>query len=141
MPGSNLSVLLVDAWEGLQEARTAVEFHHHLAVLISNAKLLPDEWLDEIARIASIPWSKGKGNPGKASEIEELEWLYFHRHLGGVKSPLLDHDDAVKDIQRLYAARGIAVEFDAARQKYYKAKKLYRSRPYAVAVISEQEEN
>jgi hypothetical protein len=127
--------VLISAYEKLSEAADAATFHRCLAILISNGKVLPDQWLDEIATLAAVPWKKPKGRPRLRKRQDDLEWEYFHRHLGGLKSSMPTRTAAIEDIVRSHQANGSRITPDAAAKMYDAAKKSYAEKPYAIGGI------
>jgi hypothetical protein len=130
---------LVEACEGAVEAETAAIFYLHLAALVGHAKLLPESWLEEVADLASRPWSRrGRGRPRERARQEEIEWHYFHRRLGGAKIPMPKPAVDIADIVQSHKARGITITESAAKKMYQRAEKNYarRGHPYAVGRIT-----
>jgi hypothetical protein len=131
--GAELHSALVAAYEGFVAADNAANFHAHLATLISNAKLLPDQWLDDISTLAAKPWTRGRRGRSKLqARQDEIEWLYFHRRLGGLKWARKSREADIAHIVRSYAEQGTTITKDAAEKMYDKAAKQYAQRPYSV---------
>jgi hypothetical protein len=122
---------LLAAFEGLTAATDAATFHRHLAVLISHAKLLPDDWLEEIAKQAAQPWKRGKGRPALERRQDEIEWQYCGRYLGGLRPGMPRRVDAVADIVRAQRDLGKTITEVTAGKMYDAAARSYAKKPYA----------
>jgi hypothetical protein len=119
---------LTEAWEGVHGAESAEDFHRYVSVLVANHERVPNEWMTELAKLVERPWRGTKGRPTSRDRLDYTEWKYFHRHLGGLLSPVPQRASAVADLRQDFK-----LSEEAAAKLYDQAAAIYRTRPYSLS--------
>jgi hypothetical protein len=131
----NLHQTLTEAWERLHEAASAEDFYRSVSILVANRDRVPSEWMVELAKLVEHPWRRPKGRPTSRERLDYTEWRYFHRHLGGLLSPVPSRATAVAALMLDFK-----LSEEAAAKLYDQAASMYRARPYSVGGFVVREE-